>query len=190
MISKTPRTLTFRYLALYHIYAAVVLLSILLLPLLCAAAVSTAWPRLRLVSPRAASLPPMLLPPVFSLMLLLLSLLRGRYFLPPLPVVVSDTRCWCAADVLRCSAEILLFPPFLPLEPPPLYYPVLRYFLSLFVPPNSRLFRHFYISISRYFCGHFVLSKTEYGVFSTLESSRARDSRRDEAKLFAPSLSF
>ena len=34
---------------------------------------------------------------------------------------------------------------------------------------------------------HFVLSKTEYGVFSTLVSSRAQDSRRDEARLFAPS---
>ena len=55
------------------------------------------------MSPRAASLPLMLLPPVFSLLLLLLlSLLRGRYFLLPLPVVVSDTRCWCAAAVLRC----------------------------------------------------------------------------------------
>ena len=34
---------------------------------------------------------------------------------------------------------------------------------------------------------HFVLSKTEYGIFSTLVSSRAQDSRRDEARLFAPS---
>ena len=33
---------------------------------------------------------------------MLLSLLRGRYSLLPLPVVVSDTRCWCAAGVLRC----------------------------------------------------------------------------------------
>ena len=64
----------------------------MLLPLLCAADVSTAGPKLRLVSPRAACLPPMLLPPVFSLLLLLLfSLLRWRYFLLPLPVVVSYT---------------------------------------------------------------------------------------------------
>ena len=34
---------------------------------------------------------------------------------------------------------------------------------------------------------HFVLSKTDYGVFSTLVSIRAQDSRRDEARLFAPS---
>ena len=34
----------------------------------------------------------------------------------------------------------------------------------------------------------FILRQTlEYGVFSTLESSRAQDSRRDEARLFAPS---
>ena len=60
------------------------------------------------------------------------------------------------------AAEVLLyFPPFLPLEPPPLYYPVLRYFL--FVPPNSRLLRHCHISISRYLYGHFYL-----GIFSAL----------------------
>ena len=90
----------------------------------------------------------MLLPTVFSLLLLLLlSLLRGRYFLLPLPVVVSDTRCWCAAAVLRCCC---LGPPIFPAIPPPgttsPILPVLRHFL--FVPPNSKLFRHFYISVS------------------------------------------
>ena len=34
---------------------------------------------------------------------------------------------------------------------------------------------------------HFVLSKTEYGVFSIPVSSRAQDSRRNEARLYAPS---
>ena len=54
--------------------------------------------------------------------------------------------------------------------------------------PRTLIFRYLALySISRYLCGHFVLSKTEYGVFSTLESSRAQDSRRDEARLFAPS---
>ena len=86
---------------------------------------------------------------VFSLLLLLLlSLLRGRYSLLPLPVVVSDTRCWCAAGVLRCCCW---GPPIFRYSfpwnhPTPLFYPVLRYFL--FVPPNSRLFRHSYTSIT------------------------------------------
>ena len=54
--------------------------------------------------------------------------------------------------------------------------------------PRTLIFRDLALySISRYLCGHFVLSKTEHGVISTLESSRAQDSRRDEARLFAPS---
>ena len=55
-------------------------------------------------------------------------------------------------------------------------------------PPLALIFRYLALySISRFLCGHFVLSKTEHGVFSTLESSRAQDSRRAEARLFAPS---
>ena len=58
--------------------------------------------RLRLVSPLAASLPLMLMPPIFTLLLLLLllSLQRGHFFLSPLPFVMSDTRFCCAAAVL------------------------------------------------------------------------------------------
>ena len=100
------------------------------------------------MSPRAVSLPRMHLPTVFSLLLLLLlSLLRGRYFLLPLRLVCMIL---AAGVLLLCdviAADVLLFfPPFLPLKPPPIYYPVLRYIF--FVPPNSRLFRQSYILVS------------------------------------------
>ena len=58
----------------------------------------------------------MLLPSIFCLPLtLLLLLLRGRYTLLPLPVVICDTRCCCAAAVLLLcyivAATVLLFFP-------------------------------------------------------------------------------
>ena len=103
--------------------------------------------RLRLVSPRATSLP-YTPADVFSLLLLLLlSLPRGRYSLLPLPCVVSATRCWCAAAVLRCCCW---GPPLFPDIPPPwttpsTILPVFRYFLL--VPPNSGLFGHCYMFV-------------------------------------------
>ena len=79
--------------------------------------------------------PPMLLPTVFSLLLpLLLLLLRGCYFLLPLRVVVSDTRCCCATLLLLQGPPF--FPSFLPLEPPSPYHPVLRYSSSFRQAPD------------------------------------------------------
>ena len=52
--------------------------------------------------PITASLPLMLMPSIFTIVLLLLSLSlqRGHFILLSIPVVVSDTRCCCAAAVL------------------------------------------------------------------------------------------
>ena len=50
--------------------------------------------------------------------------------------------------------------------------------------PHTLILRYLALCSIRDIC---VLSKNEYGVFSTLESSRAQDSRRDEARCFAPS---
>ena len=54
--------------------------------------------------------------------------------------------CCCCATLLLLRSSFFLLS--LPLEPPPplLCYPDLRFFL--FVPPNSRLFRHSYINSS------------------------------------------
>ena len=188
MISKTPRTLIFRYLVLYSIYSAVVLLS---LYCCCRSCVLLLFPLLGRDCDWYLPVPPFYLicscrrssPYCYCCCCRCgvgaTSFYLYRLLCPILAAGVLLLRYVVAAEVL------LILPPFLPLEPPPLYYPIPRYFL--FVPPNSRLFRHSYISTSRYLCGHFVLSKTENGVFSTLESSRAKDSRRDEARLFSPS---
>ena len=54
--------------------------------------------------------------------------------------------------------------------------------------PRTLMIRYLVLySILRYLCGHIVLSKDEYGTFSKLQPSRAKDSRRDEARIFARS---
>ena len=100
--------------------------------------------RLRLVSPRATSLPlcscRSLLPTATA------AAVAAAWALLPSSSTGCCVRysllvcCWCATYVV--AAEVLLFSAisFPWNHPPPLCYPVLRYFLS--VPPNSRLFGH------------------------------------------------
>ena len=79
----------------------------------------------------------MLLPSIFSLLLLLLlSLLRGHYFLLPVSVVVSD---------LAAAVLLLCYPVASPRNTPP----AIRFSDITFLSPNSRLlFRRSYSLVS------------------------------------------